>query len=386
MDKDLERLRDEMERATLPEDVFGQLHGSIDEQLAGLRESFRRLAKIAHPDGYVSAQDQAAAHDTFTRLNLLYQHAEERVRVGSYRNPNSIPVDAVYTIQSQKHEYHLTGQYQHGAYTLNYAGGYIQAGRWHPVEIHLAVEPVDNGIVRNEAAILTEIRKSENHDKFSAYLPEMVESFDVQVGTVRHAAIVFAGLDGWYTLQQVHERYPDGVDARDMAWIYRRLLAALGFLHTSGVVHCAVLPANVLIQPEQHGLMLVHFGSSFSAGGAGRSLPIACAQPERQWYPPDMVSNRIVTSATDLYLAARCMRFILGADPVGKGFPAAVPQPIASFLTGCLMSTTRSCPSDAWALKEEFDEGLGKLWGKRKFHPFTMAFEQAAQYQGGKNG
>ena len=41
--------------------------------------------------------------------------------------------------------------------------------------------------------------------------------------------------------------YPDGVDPRDVAWMWRRLLVALGLAHRAGVVHGAVLPEHVLI-------------------------------------------------------------------------------------------------------------------------------------------
>ncbi len=387
MHPSFEVLSDQLRMCSLPEDLFGMLPGDIDSQLDELRRQYRRLARIAHPDGYKLATEKAAAHEAFTRLTLLYHYAQERVRNRAYRNPQSIPSSAVYTVFSRKHEYHLTGVFEAGGYFLNYAGGYIQSGKYHPIVLHLAAQPDCNMFIRNELEILEKLRHSDGYHKFSAYLPQLEESFTVQVGISEHAATTYHSEEGWFTLKQVRECHIDGVDPRDMAWIFRRLLVVLGFLHTSGVTHCAVLPGNILIHPEDHGLMLANFGSAFSKYGAGCTLPIVCGEEEKSWYPPDLESSCKKNSATDIYLAARCMRYILAADHDGRCYPADTPQPIKSFLRGCIMPTTSSTPSDAWALKEEFDAVLHQVWGERKFHPFSMVcHQQTTQYQGGKNG
>jgi hypothetical protein len=44
---------------------------------------------------------------------------------------------------------------------------------------------------------------------------------------------------------------------------------------------------------------------------------------------------------------------------------------IQAFLKGCILPDRRA-PQNAWSLKEEFDELIERLWGKRTFHPFMM--------------
>jgi hypothetical protein len=70
-------------------------------------------------------------------------------------------------------------------------------------------------------------------------------------------------------------------------------------------------------------------------------------------------------------MSAKCMIWLLGGDPHSKVFPNFVPAPIRAFLKGCILPGNRA-PQNAWQLKEEFDELLGRLWGERKFHPFIM--------------
>ena len=58
------------------------------------------------------------------------------------------------------------------------------------------------------------------------------------------------------SLAQVHAAYPRGLDPRDAAWMWRRLLVALGTVHAAGVVHGAVLPDHVLIHPDLHDTLI----------------------------------------------------------------------------------------------------------------------------------
>ena len=41
------------------------------------------------------------------------------------------------------------------------------------------------------------------------------------------------------------------------------------------------------------------------------------------------------------------------------------------FLKGSILPGKRA-PQDAWALLQELDDLLHKLWGERTFHPFQM--------------
>jgi hypothetical protein len=369
MNLNLITLHDKLEATILPEDIFGALPGGKTEQIAGLRDTFRGLARVAHPDSYADAGDREMANRAFQRLNELYGFAGERVAQGRYPQADAGPREK---IVSGRCEYHLSGEYSNDGVCLTYPAVCRDNGALRSVDLAAAADPTLNDLVRNQASILEELGRGASIAKFAPFLPELVETFTVQNGLTAHTASVFAARTGWYSLHQVRERYPGGVDARDMAWMYRRLLTVLGFLHTEGVVHGAVLPGNILIQPEEHGLILVHFYSATSLSGTGRGLPLCVSHEEQEWYPPEMAITRSVSPAVDLYLAARCMRSILGAEPTAREFPSSVPQPLASFLRGCLLPHLSLCPGDAWSLKDEFDDLLGNLWGKRKFHPFSM--------------
>ncbi len=216
------------------------------------------------------------------------------------------------------------------------------------------------------------LRGGKEADTFSAYIPGLIDSFFYQEGGIDYHAIVFERYTGWYSLKEVRQAYPAGIDARDMAWIWRRLLVGLGFAHLNEIIHGAILPVNVRISPKQHGLMLEHWAfAAWSPEISGEQ--IAAVDPAYAgWYPGEVLRDETPLFGTDIGMAARCMIYLLGGDPESGWLPASAPQPIQAFLKGCTLPGTRARPQDAWSLKEEFDDLLERLWGERKFHPFYM--------------
>ncbi|MFG1603604.1 hypothetical protein [Actinoplanes sp. NPDC049265] len=211
----------------------------------------------------------------------------------------------------------------------------------------------DNDLMTAEAAALRTLW-TEGDPRYRAYAPRLIES----VRDGRKRVNVLERLEGFVTLSDVLRLRPDGIDPRDAAWIWRRLLTALGWAHRSGVVHGAVLPPHVLIHPAEHGVVLVDWCYSVATG-----TPLtALVGQHRADYPPEVPSKQPATPATDIYLATVLMRRLIRQSPA----------PIARFLDGCLYDAPQMRPQDAWALLAELDEVLFACFGPRKFRPFTL--------------
>jgi hypothetical protein len=227
--------------------------------------------------------------------------------------------------------------------------------------IKLARDPADNDLIDREAHALTLLR-SRVLRRYLAYLPSLAQTrrcCDPRSGQLRRANVI-GRLDGFRTLAEVHAAYPDGIDPADAAWMWRRLLVAVGLAHRAGVVHAAVLPEHVLIHPAKHGLVLVDWCYSLTHG-CGRVAAIPGRY--RDWYPPDVLNRHAAGPDADLYLAAGCMTYLVGGR---------MPAPLAAFARGCLLPGRRHRPRDAWRLLAELDELLERLFGQRRFRPFTM--------------
>jgi hypothetical protein len=226
--------------------------------------------------------------------------------------------------------------------------------------------PEGYALLGNERRTLAHLLSAARGATYRHYLPALTESFGVADRFPRRVN-VFAHEPGWYTLEQVRERHA-ALDGRHLGWVFNRLLTVLGFCHSQGVLHAAVLPCHVLLHPEGHGLRLVGWGQSVAAGRLVHTVPTRY----RDWYPPEVRGKKPAAPATDVFLAARCLIYLAGGDPVADRMPGAASEPMRRFVRACLLEGVRMRPGDAWALQDEFAGLLRRLYGPPKFHHLDM--------------
>ena len=211
--------------------------------------------------------------------------------------------------------------------------------------------PADNDLMAAEADALTRLHR-DGDPKFRPYAPRLLETFTHEdTSRCRRTVNVIERLPGFVPVAAIGRE----IDPRDAAWIWRRLLTGLGWAHRAGVVHGAILEDHVLIQPEEHGVALVDWCYS-------GTRPIAVVKRWADAYPPE-VRRREAGPATDIYMATGLIERLVGAR---------MPAALRRFAAGCRFDAPRMRPQDAWRLLEELDELLHKLYGPRKFRPFTI--------------
>ncbi|MEO3823356.1 molecular chaperone DnaJ [Actinomadura sp. B10D3] len=333
----LEEALARLDRARTPADLFG-------DDAAEAARRYRRLARLVHPDA-----TGGRTRDAFIRLNDLWR---------GYRGGDPA------TITTRRHAYRLDG----GAVGGDLAELYrARAGPGRDVLLKMPRDPRDGDLIEREAVALRQLPK-DGDGKFLPYVPRLVESFqhrDAATGAQRRVNAI-AALDGFHSLAEVRRAHPGGVDPRDAAWMWRRLLVGLGFAHRAGVLHGAVLPEHVLIHPEEHGLVLVDWcysvpGCYAHTDPSGR-VP-AMVDRYAGWYPPEVPGRRAASPATDIFMATRCMTELMGDK---------APKAMRSFARGCTLPAQNRRPADAWRLLAEFDELLERLYGPRRFRPFHL--------------
>ncbi|MEU6175963.1 molecular chaperone DnaJ [Streptantibioticus parmotrematis] len=322
---------------------------AFDEALAALAalgtgepasdREFRCLARALHPDAAPPGRrDEATA--AFARLTA----ARRRHR----------PV-----LTTGRHSYTLGATFTTGDLTTLRHATYDDEGTSCEVLLKIPLDPADNDLTHREARALTTLATTAD-PRHRAYAPTLVESFRHRdEGGTERRVNVLRPLTGFRTLAEVEVAYPGGVDPRDAAWMWRRLLVALGWAHRAGLVHGAVLPEHVLIHPERHGLVLVDW---CYATAVGETVP-ALVSRHRDLYPPEVPGRRPATPATDLHLASTC---------VARLTRDLAPRPMRAFLRGCLLPAEARRPHDAWRLLAELDDLLDRLYGPRVFRPFHL--------------
>jgi hypothetical protein len=301
-----------IEATTDPRDLFG-----LDA-----RRTYRRLARLTHPDANPGSQSAAEA---FARLAALWEQWQGQ--------PGQLIASG-----------DLANLYEHSRGLLK-----------------LARDPADNDLLDREAAALTRLATA-GDQRFQPYVPALIERqryLDPASGAERKANLIDRH-EGFVTLAEVRTAYPAGLDPRDAAWMWRRLLVAIGFAHRAGVIHAAVLPDHVLIDPASHGLVLIDWCYALTDPGEP-----AAAIPARylDWYPPEVTARQPPGPDLDLWLATRCLTGLMGDQ---------APPPLAAFARGCLLPNPSRRPADAWRLLSELDAVLARLYGDRKFRPFVM--------------
>lgn len=341
--------------AVRPEDVFGPLEGATEDQIVMLRRAYRRLAASVHPDKV------GGSAEAFVALQDLHAKAQRAVLSGVYGRG-----EATYaTLSVRGRDYELHALAARGDVANVFLGHATGAGvRW-PVALKVAREERHSALLKHEARILRRLNDPDAvEERFRPYVPELLDSFLYRRSTVNRAANAIVALEGFFTLEQVRAAYPDGVDWRDMAWMLRRLLVALGYAHANGVIHAGVLPPHVMIHPDQHGLVLVDWTSAVTGDG----LVEVVSKAWRSWYPQEVLDREQPGPETDIFLAMRCAVYVLGGDPETGALPESTPKRLRAFIRGCSQEQRRRRPDDAWSLLQEFDA----LLGKRRFHPFKM--------------
>jgi hypothetical protein len=337
----LDQLAALLDRAATASEIFG----------ADAEGQYVRLAKICHPDRFPPGPEQEKAAAVFRRLT---QWREAALQAASPQ-----------TILSPSRRYGLVRQLATG----DLADVHLALADGVRYVLKITRPSGGNPLLAAEARHLKSLAARCGDRRYREYLPRLAETFAVPGADGVRQANVFVHREGFYTLEAIRRRYPAGLDARHLAWIFKRLLAVIGFAQTCGLVHGAVLPPHVMLHAENHGLQLVDWIHAVRIGGALTFIPAAY----RQWYPSEVLRREAVGPATDVFLAAKCLIYASGGDPVAQQWPDTVPAEMRQFLDTCLFASQRMRPQNAWDLHEEFDQLLARLFGPPQYHQLVMS-------------
>lgn len=232
----------------------------------------------------------------------------------------------------------------------------------------LKISRVDGGdkLLDNEQKTLTALLSKSVGDSYSRYLPTIAESF-LAKDKIQKRINVFVKEEGFYTLEEIHAQHPK-LDGRHLAWLFKRLLTIVGFVGKSGFVHGAILPTHVMVNPDTHGIQLIGWGHSVPVRAAIKTI----SAKFKGWYPTEVLKKRDVYSNTDLFMAAKCIVYAAGGDPITGSLPNDLPLKMRNFFKSCLLDSQTMRPDDAWTVLDDFEEILKQVYGKPKFHHLVM--------------
>lgn len=299
-------------------------------------------AKQIHPDLFQDEEDKIKAKEAFAHLNSLKDKLDGKSPKASAKNK----------LKTKKHEYDLGSKFNSNDISTTFLGEY-DAGH-QLAYLTFVNSPTDSDLVENHISTLKRLK--DVPEEYVKFYPQLLESFRYRDASGKDRLVVASErLDGFVPLTKVLKTYPYGIGGRDVAWIFRRMLVALGNAHDIGIVNGAPIPESWLIHPEMHGIILADWSYSVASGEALKAVP----QRLKHLYPDRALRKEPVSGTLDISIAAQVARSLL-AD--------GEPTQLLAFFKGCQLASTPK----ASRLLAEFDTLLLRIYGKPRFSPFTL--------------
>lgn len=333
--------------AKTAEDLFGEIDYDFNDWLEHAKSRFKKYARVLHPD------KETGDEEAFKRLNELWVDANRGPA------PNPIPRETI--IVAKAHTFTVTpnGVRRRGdlADIIPVTFGVPER----PGIVKIARSQKDRDLMQAEVAAIKAI--TEPDDVRRIFVPERVESFFIKIAGKSHAAIAYTWPhDGytasdWWSIAELRKSLVNGVQPRDVAWIARRLFVALSLVADRDYVHGNITPKHVLVQPEQHGLMLVGWAGASKIGENARII----SPDERYAYPPSFADDKTLMTEHDLAMACNTLHYALCE------FYRDVPK-LSNFLTRVSEMHRRGLRLDVHAVRGELDTVLLNTFGPPRFH------------------
>lgn len=182
---------------------------------------------------------------------------------------------------------------------------------------------------------------------FSQLLPEVVAQGFVEGGRGGHALVLRHPNGYWGSLAELAQRFERGIDPRHAVWIWRRMLAMLGFLHSRGWSHGDVRPEHALVNPRDHGVRLIGWT-------AARKDADGNAQ------------------ATDLLRSARVILILLNGAGAADEVQGDVPAEFAQLVTRASQSVDFCRAQGAEGLDGSLRKAASAAFGPPSFVPLSI--------------
>lgn len=370
VDEVLGREYDNIMQAVSAEDVFGIFPTRNEEEQAKLLEQrYEELSTIFDPQQYSNPDEADLAEDAKQKLAIFFEKAKNRIALGAYGlSRNRLPnLHGRPAIKTAKREYYLGEIVAEGDLATIYRGDCLVgddfAGQ---VAIKVIDDPATNHLMENEIRILN-LLHSQNAPQ-RKHLPTLLDRFRTDQG---QNGIILRYLDECYTLAEVRERYPNGLDRKHVVWILNRLLSVIGYLHSQNITHNHINPDHLMIRPRDHNLFLLDhsYATLIPKSVTGEGFKAI----DEDFSPPEIsAAEGFPSPSTDIYSAGLCMIYLLGGNVKKAEVPAGIEDELARFLETMTMKSQLQRKQDAWQLHHQLGVLVVKLWGPKRFLNLAM--------------
>lgn len=215
------------------------------------------------------------------------------------------------------------------------------------VVLKIAHAAAPAGHLQREKEVLDRLQADQSPGSayFSQRLPQAVAiGVSGAPGETRQVLVLRNPTGYWGSLADARRNYRQAIDARHAVWMWRRVLEVLAHVHAIGWFHGKLTPEHLLVQPRDHGILMIGWaGASQAAHLQGRDLA------QSAW-------------------AIRAMLADSGGQP---SISPATPRPLAALLEQASTDIKWSAARGAHGLNQLLGRAAHEAFGPARFVHFN---------------
>lgn len=350
----IQELSQKILKARTVEEIFGEL---IPADNATLQRALRKLQMQVHPDH----NKESNANAVFEALTKLAELAEKAIASGAYGKNLKINTTIV---RSKSNEYEIGDRSYTGETTILYRGTDQNGVQ---VMLKIAKTVGDNKKLKDTTGVLKKLRESLKDEK-PPVVPVLVDQFHMTIGGEKREVLVYEDPQGGgaptLTLTKIMQHYPKGVEPAHFVWMMKRILGALLHADKAGILHGAVLPCHIVVNPDSHLERLVGWSHAVEYNKPRKEV----IGKYKEYYPEDY-KKASADNTADVYMLAKCMIKVLGGDIITNDLPATVPWAIQGFLKSLVVGNSRLHPHTVFTKLVKL---AGDVFGPPKYVNLTI--------------
>lgn len=247
--------------------------------------------------------------------------------------------------------YRIGNKIAEGGFARIYVARHVELDELACLKQNKRPDPEDVALLRAEAKVMWELY--EYHS-----IPAVRDFIRLDD---RNAAIVLSYIEGG-TLDDIVKSGRGRIHPEDASWITERLLGALYYAHSNGVIHSDIKPQNVIVEPKKRDVKLIDWGLAV-LNPTSRSRVVGYTPA---YVAPEVLDGKPPIPETDLYGAGIVMLVALGGDVAKKSLPSDVPADIAEFCNSLLRYDPMERPNwEKENIIERLSDARQKAFGRR---------------------
>lgn len=171
-----------------------------------------------------------------------------------------------------------------------------------------------------------------------------------------------------WNLDEVRQEYPEGVPTHAFAWMMKRGIELLAWLHQISRAHGALIPAHLLVQARDHQLTFIDWSY---AGRLGEPL-VGVVSGAEAFYPSEVEIGAPLSRAADVATFFRSCIYAVGGNPATGKLPEVAHDEATQFAVDHAGYGGLRTLTDTYALYDAFSKAVKRAHGPARYIRFFL--------------